>query len=127
MDAPVGTPHEDSIADLVGRLIEDGRDVARAEANLYKQIALRRAARAKAGAVALLAAALLFWFAAIALIFGLVLGLAVYVGPVAAGAILAVLLGIGGYVLLRYGLKGLQALSGDEEERAALKKGEAGA
>jgi fatty acid desaturase len=127
LDAPVGTPHEDSIADLVGRLIEDGRDVARAEANLYKQIALRRAARAKAGAVALLAAALLFWFAAIALIFGLVLGLAVYVGPVAAGAILAVLLGIGGYVLLRYGLKGLQALSGDEEERAALKKGEAGA
>ena len=127
MDAPVGTPHEDSIADLVGRLVEDARDVARAEANLYKQIALRRAARAKAGAVALLAAALLFWFAAIALIFGLVLGLAVYVGPVAAGAILAVLLGIGGFVLLRYGLKGLQALSGDEEERAALKKGEAGA
>ena len=127
MDAPVGTPHEDSIADLVGRLIEDGRDVARAEANLYKQIALRRAARAKAGAVALVAAALLFWFAAIALVFGLVLGLAIYVGPLAAGGILAVLLGIGGYVLLRYGLKGLQALSGDEEERAALKKGEAGA
>ena len=124
MDAPVRDPQEDSIADLVGRLMEDGRRVARAEVDLYRQIALHRASRAKSGMIALVAAALLLWFAGIALIFGLVLGLAVYVGPVAAGAILASVLAVGGYVLLRYGLKGMQALSGDEEERAALSRGE---
>lgn len=124
MDAPSGNPHEESIADLVGRLIDDGRAVAAAEVDLYRQIARHRAARAKSGLVAIVAAALLFWFAAIALVFGLVLGLAPHVGPVAAGAILAVALGVGGYVLLRYGLAGLRALSGDDEEREALQRGE---
>ena len=124
MDAPVRDPEEDSIADLVGRLIEDGKRVARAEVDVYRQIALHRASRAKSGMIALVAAGLLLWFAGIALIFGLVLGLAVHIGPLAAGAILAAVLAIGGYLLLRYGLNKMQALSGDEEERAALSRGE---
>lgn len=125
MDAPTGNqPQDESIADLVGRLVDEGREVARAEVNLYKQIALRRSARAKSGLVAVVAAGLLGWFAAIALLIGGLLALATLVGPLAAGLILAVLLGGVAYLLLRKGLKGLQALSGDEEEREALERGE---
>jgi hypothetical protein len=61
-----------------------------------------------------------------ALLLGLVLGLAILIGPVASGLVIAGLLAGGGYLLVRAGLSGLRALGGDEEERAALKRGEAG-
>ncbi|HYJ28906.1 MAG TPA: phage holin family protein [Allosphingosinicella sp.] len=125
MHGPVDTPQEDSIADLVGRLVDEGREVARAEVNLYKQIALRRSARAKSGLVLLVAAGLLAWFAGLALTFGLVLALATLIGPLAAGLALALVMGVAAWFLLQKGLAGMKALSGDEEERAALQRGEA--
>ena len=124
MDAPVRNPQEDSIADLVGRLIDNGRDVARAEVNLYKQIALRRSAKAKSGLVQLVAAGILAWFAGLALTFGLVLALAPLIGPLAAGLVLAAVMSAAAWFLLRKGLGGMKALSGDEEERQALHRGE---
>lgn len=123
MDAPVRNPQEDSIADLVGRLVDEGRDVARAEVSLYKQIALRRSARAKSGLVMLVAAGILAWFAGLALTFGLVLALATLVGPLASGLALALAMGVPAYFLLQKGLAGMKALSGDEEERSALQRG----
>lgn len=125
MDAPARNPQEESIGDLFGQLIDDGRAVARAEVDLYKKIALRRAGRAKTGLVALVAGAILLCSALTAIIFGLVLGLALHIGPVAAGLVVAAVLGVAGYLLVRSGLHGVQALSGDEEEREALRKGEA--
>jgi hypothetical protein len=125
LDAPLRNPQEDSIADLVGRLIDEGRDVARSEVNLYKQIALRRSAKAKSGLVQLVAAGILAWFAGLALTFGLVLALATLIGPLAAGFALAALMGAAAFFLLRKGLAGMKALSGDEEERQALERGEA--
>jgi len=125
LHGPVDTPQEDSIADLVGRLVDEGREVARAEVNLYKQIALRRSARAKSGLVLLVAAGLLAWFAGLALTFGLVLALATLIGPLAAGLALALVMGVAAWFLLQKGLAGMKALSGDEEERAALQRGEA--
>jgi len=127
LDAPVRDPQEESIADLVGRLIDDGRDVARAEVNLYKQIALRRSARAKSGLVQLVAAGILAWFAGLALTFGLVLALATLIGPLAAGLLLAAVMGAAAWFLLQKGLAGVKALSGDEEERQALARGETAA
>lgn len=124
MDSPGSTPQEESIAELVGRLVDNGRDVARAEIGVYKAIARHRIGRARTGLVALVAAGILAWFALTALVFGLVLGLAIHVGPFAAGAVLATLLALGAWVLLRYGLAGVRALGGDEEERQALRKGE---
>ena len=124
MDAPVRNPQEDSIADLVGRLIDNGRDVARAEVNLYKQIALRRSAKAKSGLVQLVAAGILAWFAGLALTFGLGLALAPLIGPLAAGLVLAAVMSAAAWFLLRKGLGGMKALSGDEEERQALHRGE---
>lgn len=124
MDAPGQDPSDESIGDLIGRLIEDGRGYARAEIDLLKQIARHRAARARTGLVMLAAGAVLALSALTALILGLVLGLATLIHPLLAGlAVAAALAGIG-YGLIRYGLAGLRALGGDEEERAAVRRGE---
>lgn len=124
MDAPGQDPSDESIGDLIGRLIEDGRGYARAEIDLLRQIARHRAARARTGLVMLAAGAVLALSALTALILGLVLGLATLIHPLLAGlAVAAALAGIG-YGLIRYGLAGLRALGGDEEEREAVRRGE---
>lgn len=124
MDGPAGDPHEESIGDLFGRLAEDGRAYAKAEIGLIRQIALHRAARAKNGLVALLAGILLLLSSFTALLFGLVLWLAGLIGPLLAGLAMAALLVLAGSVLIRFGIGGLKALGGDEEERKALARGE---
>ena len=124
MDAPVRDPREESISDLIGRLLEDGRTYARAEIDLLKEIARHRAEKARAGLILLVGGGVLLLSSLTALILGLVLGLANLIGPVLAGIAIALLLAGGGYALVRVGLKGLRALSGDEEERQAVTRGE---
>ncbi|HEY0113738.1 MAG TPA: phage holin family protein [Allosphingosinicella sp.] len=122
MDAPVRP--EPSIGELFGRLKEDARDYARAEAQLYGAIARRRVGRARSGAVALVVAALLANAALIVLLVGLALELALHVGPALAGLIVTAVVGLIAFFLVRYGAEKLKALSGDAEERAALAAGE---
>ncbi len=124
MDAPVRNPQDESIADLVGKLIDEGREVARTEVALYKQIALRRSAMAKGGLILVVAAGLIALLAGIGLVVGLILALATLIGPLAATLAIVLLMGAAAFFLLKKGLKGLAALSGDEEERAALERGE---
>ncbi len=124
LDAPADDPREESIGDLFGRLVDDGRSYAKAEIDLYRQIALHRAGRARNGLIALAAGAVLLATSLTALVLGLVLGLAALIGPVPAGLAVAAALALIGYGLVRYGLSGLRALSGDEEEREALIRGE---
>ncbi|MFN3944036.1 MAG: phage holin family protein [Allosphingosinicella sp.] len=124
MDARTQLPPDESIGDLIGQLIEDGRTYARAEVNLYKQIAAYRASKAKNGIAALGAAAVLGLSALTAITVGLVMGLAVIIGPVAAGIAVAAAYGIVAFVLLRWGLGKMSALGGDEDERKALEDGE---
>ena len=124
MDAPVQDPRDESVGDLVGRLIEDGRNYARAEVELLRQIARHRAARARNGLIALAAGAVLLLSSLTALILGFVLGLATLIGPVLAGIAVAAVLAGSGYLLVRTGIGGLRALSGDEEERQAIARGE---
>ncbi len=124
MDARVQNPQEESIGDLFGRLMDDGRTLARAEINLYKQVARRRVAKARTGLVLVLAGAVLALSALTALIVGCVLALATLIGPLAAGLAVAAVLAIAGLLLVRSGVGGLAALSGDEEEREALRRGE---
>ena len=124
MDAPVQDPREESIGDLFGRLIDDGRSYARAEIDLLKEIARHRAERARTGLILLVGGGVLLLSSLTALILGLVLGLAALTGPLLAGTIIAVLLAGAGYALVRVGLVGLKALSGDEEERQAVVRGE---
>ncbi len=123
MDAPRGMP-EASIGDLFSRLKEDGKAFAQAEVGLYRAIARRRAGKARNGAIALVAAYLLLNAALITLIVCIALALATLIGPLLAG--LATFAGIGliAFLLVRWGAGKLSALSGDEEERAALAAGE---
>lgn len=121
---PASDPRDESIGELVSRLVEDGRAYARAELDLVKRIARHRAGRAKSGAILLGIGVTLLLCALTALVLALVLGLATLVGPFGAGmAVFAVLAGIGG--LLAYaGVNGLAALGGDEAEKEALAKAE---
>ena len=124
MNAPVQDPREESIGDLFGRLIEDGRSYARAEIEVLKEIARHRAGRARTGMLLLAGGAVLLLSSLTALVLGLVLGLAALTGPLLAGIIIAAALAGIGYLLVRVGLKGLKALSGDDEERQAVVRGE---
>jgi uncharacterized protein (DUF697 family) len=123
MDMRVQDPQDEGVGDLFGQLMEDGRDYARAEVNLYKQIARYRAKKAGGGIAALVAGGVIAFLGAIALWVSFVMGLAPIVGPVFGGVIVAAVSGIAAYILFRYGLPKVQALSGDEEERRALQKG----
>jgi hypothetical protein len=120
---PVHNPNEESVGDLAARLIEDGRAYARAEIALYKEIARHRTEKAKTGLVALVGGGVFLWFAFTALVVGCVLALATLIGPLLAGIAVAAILGGLGYVGIRYGISRLSALSGDEEEKAALERG----
>lgn len=123
MDSSAGT-EESSLGELFGRFSDDARAYATAEAKLYQAIARRRLSRARNGAIALAAAALLANAALIVLLVGLAAELAKHVGPALGGLIVAALvLGIA-FLLVRYGVAKLGALSGDPEERAALAAGE---
>lgn len=117
-------PRDESIGDLVRRLVDDGKAYARAEVDLYKRIAKRRAGKAKTGAILLGVGIALLLSANTALILGIVLGLATLIGPFGAGLVaFALLAGLGGLLVL-LGIKGLAALGGDDEEKAALARAE---
>jgi len=124
LDARVHNPADSSIGDLFGRLVDDGRTLVRAEVDLYKELALYRAGKAKTGAIALVAGGLLAFAGLIALLVGVVIGLAPLVGPVAGGLIVFAIAGGVGFLLVRFGAGKMAALSGDAEEKAALAAGE---
>lgn len=123
MDVPAGT-EESSLGELFGRLSDDARAYAAAEAKLYQAIARRRVSRARNGAIALVAAALLANAALIVLLVGLALQLAELVGPALGGLIVTALALAIAFLLVRYGAAKLGALSGDPEETSALAAGE---
>ena len=115
---------EASIGDLFSRLTEDGKAFARAEVGLYRAIARRRVGKAAGGAVAMVAAFLLLNAALITLLLCIAAAIATKLGPLAAGAITFVVIAVIAFVLVKWGAGKLAALSGDEEERAALAAGE---
>ncbi|WP_166038702.1 phage holin family protein [Sphingosinicella sp. YJ22] len=117
-------PGDESIGELFSRLVEDGRAYARAELDLVRQIARHRAAKAKTGAILLGVGITLLLCSLTALVLALVLGLATLIGPFGAGMAVFLVLAAAGGLLARAGAKGLAALGGDEEEKAALAKAE---
>lgn len=117
-------PREESIGGLFTRLVDDGKAYARAEIDLFRQVARHRAGRAKAGA-GLLGIGIVFLLCALqALVLALVLGLATLIGPLGAGLAICAIFAIFGLFAARAGAKGLAALGGDQEEKAALARAE---
>lgn len=123
MDGPAGDPREESIGELFGRLVEDGRAYAEAELALVRAIAEYRAQRAGRALAALGAGAVLLLSAVTALAIGLVLGLSLYMSPFLAGLIVAALLAGGGWVLVARGLAGMKGLGRDKAEQQAIDEG----
>jgi len=122
--ADAGEPKDESIGELLGRLVEDGRAYVKAEVRVYKTIAARRAARARNGLITLAAGAVLLITSVTALLLGLVLWLSTLIGPLLAGLAVAAALILAGFILVRMGISGLRALGGDEAEREALTRGD---
>ena len=123
MDGPAAPPEDESIGDLFGRLIEDGRSYAEAEVELYAAIARYRAKRARRALVSLAAGWFMLVAAMMALILGSFLSLAALIGPLWAGLAIAVPLGGVGYVLASIGWTGVKGLGRDQGEREALERG----
>ena len=123
MDAPA-SHGASSIGVLFGQLADDGRAFVRAEVGLYKSIAKRRAGKAAGGAAALVAAVFLLNAALVTLVVCIALALAELIGPLLAGLAIFAAVALVAWILVRYGLARMQALSGDAEEQAALAAGE---
>lgn len=94
---PRPPPPERPVGELVQELIEDGKDYARAEIGLYKAIAAAKA-KALAFPAALFVIAFVCALAAVtALAVGIVVALAKFIGPLAAGFIgMLLFIGIAG-------------------------------
>ena len=115
MLAPTEQPVEaEGIGTLVSRLIDDGREVVRAEVELGKTVAMSRFGKAKLGLIMTAAGALLVPSAVTTLLVGCLLGLRPIVGPFAAGLIVSlVTLAVAG-LLAKLGIARMSsAISGD--------------
>jgi len=121
------TPQEDPgdarLADLFHQLVDDGTDVVRAEINLYKQVALHRAGKARNGLIAVAIGAVLMLGALITLLVMLAISLGTLIGPLGGGIVVTVAAAGVAFLLVRTGIGSLRVLGGDEEERAALRSG----
>ena len=116
---------DESIGDLVGRLVADGRAYAEAEIALVKSVARHRMKRARKGAILVGIGIALLFSALTALILGIVLALAQVINPALAGLIVFAALAIIGGLLAKAGGGDLAALGGDPEEREAIERGKA--
>jgi hypothetical protein len=120
---PAEDPADTSIAELFHQLVDDGGNVARAEVNLYKQVARYRLAKARGALAALVVGGLLLFAGLIVLLVMVALALAFEIGPVGAGLVVAAAAALIAGLLLRYGIGAIAVLAGDEDERRALRKG----
>ena len=115
---------EESIGELVRRLVEDARAYAEAEFALLKAIALHRAVRARKAMVTLAIGWFCLFAAMTALVITALVRLSLAVGPLLAGIIVGLPLAGIGYVLARRGWAEVKKLTADPEERAALRDAE---
>jgi len=123
LDAGGEDPRDESIGELIGRLIEDGRSYAEAELELVKAIAEYRALRARRALVSLAVGWFLLVTSTTAVVMGAVLSLAQRLDGFWAGLIVGVPLAAGGYALVSYGWSGIKGLARDKAEQAAIDKG----
>lgn len=124
MDARTQPAPDLSIGELFKQLTDDGANLVRAELNLYRQTAFRRVVRAKGAVAAIVAGALIANAALAALLVGLVMALAHYVGPVASGFVIAGVAGALGYFLIAKGIAKIAAQSreADQKDHQAVKE-----
>ncbi len=87
---PAPADEGETLTTLVGRLVDDSRNLVGAEIALYKARGLERASRYKSAAIFFVAAGVLALAGLIALLVGLILSLATLIGPLGATAVVVV-------------------------------------
>lgn len=115
----------ESIGDLVGRLVADGRAYAEAELELYRAIAEHRAERARKAAVALAIGWVLLIAALGAATIGAMIALSLTIGPLLAGLAVGGPMALVGWYLAHKGWAGIKGLGRDAPEAAAIARGKA--
>jgi hypothetical protein len=110
----------EGLGEMFARLIDDAGNVVRAEMNVYRQSALHRVGLARGGVIKLAIGFGLFLGALLCLMIGVLMELAAVVGPLAAGAILAVGGGILGLLLASWGQRELAAVidADDDDDKS---------
>lgn len=103
------------ISALIGRLVEDGKAYARAEARYVKTLAGERLREAKTGVIFFVAGLVLLHGALIALFVGAVLSLAMLVGPFWSMVIVVLVASIAGGILAKIGLSHFQRVKDGPE------------
>ncbi|XHS00471.1 hypothetical protein ACFB49_20690 [Sphingomonas sp. DBB INV C78] len=73
------------LGELFDQLVQEGKDVARAEVDVYRRKAVGRLMAARLGLALILGGVLIAFAAASAILVGLAIGLAKYIGPVGGG------------------------------------------
>lgn len=104
------------IGELFSHAVDQGGELIRAELAVYRRLALRKVMAARLAVALMLAGVLLAFGSASALMIGLAIGLARFVGPMA-GGLLAGLIGFAiAALLVREGLKRLPGITIAEDE-----------
>lgn len=75
------------LGELFDQLVQEGKDVARAEVDFYRRMAVGRLMAARIGLALILTGVLFAFAAASAILVGLAIGLAHYIGPVGGGLV----------------------------------------
>ncbi|MGE0178837.1 MAG: phage holin family protein [Sphingomonas sp.] len=122
-EQPEPEASEETIGDLVARLVDDGRAYAAAEFDLYRTIAEHRAERAQRAVIILAIGWFLLIAAMSALTISAMIALSLTIGPLLAGVVVGLPMGLLGYGLARYGWAGMKGLKRDGPERAAIARG----
>jgi small-conductance mechanosensitive channel len=100
-----GPQQEEGIGTLFSRLIDEGRELVRAEIGLYRQITLNRLLRSRTAVVLAVAAVLLAQASVTTLLVGVLFALAWWLGPIGGGLVVAALGLLTSWLLLRAALK----------------------
>lgn len=108
---------EPTVRDLFARVIDDVANVVRAEFNLYRQTAFRRAARARSGVTAVVCGVVIVTSGLVTLLVGILLALAPLVGPILAGIVIAAAAAIAGYLLIRAGAAQVAEIAAEADQK----------
>lgn len=100
---PAPADEGETLTTLVGRLVDDSRNLVGAEIALYKARGLERVSRYKSAAIFFVAAGVLALAGLIALLVGLILSLATLIGPLGATAIVVVVVLVAAGILAMIG------------------------
>lgn len=105
----------ESIGELFGRAVDEGKTLATAKADVVKKTALDKVDKAKVGVGLIVVGGLLAYAAVIVLLIAVFLWLLGELGPIGAGLIVAGVTLVAAFILVKVGASKLSAMSANGE------------